>query len=117
MVHLKYEESNSVPDAGFATVHESEIGKTPKQHKMQITDQDITSQALIFFFGGFDSVSSLMCFMSYELGANPDVQEKLRQEIDETLQNCNGKLTYEALMNMKYMDMVTSGKIDMIWGY
>jgi cytochrome P450 family 9 len=105
---LKYEESNSVPDAGFATVHESEIGKTPKQHKIQITDQDITSQALIFFFGGFDSVSSLMCFMSYELGANPDVQEKLRQEIDETLKNCNGKLTYEALMNMKYMDMVTS---------
>lgn len=74
----------------------------------EITDQDIATQALIFFFGGFDTVASLMSFMSYELATNPDCQEKLRQEVDETLQNCNGKLTYEAIVNMKYMDMVTS---------
>ncbi|RZC32285.1 p450 domain containing protein, partial [Asbolus verrucosus] len=49
-----------------------------------------------------------MCFMSYELGVNSDIQERLRQEIDETMESCNGKITYEALMSMKYMDMVTS---------
>ncbi|RZB40136.1 p450 domain containing protein [Asbolus verrucosus] len=49
-----------------------------------------------------------MCFMSYELGVNPDVQERLIREVDETMETCNGKLTYEALLSMKYMDMVVS---------
>ncbi|XP_044253698.1 cytochrome P450 9e2-like isoform X2 [Tribolium madens] len=104
---FKHEEREQTLDTGFATVEESDIGKNGTV-KQQITDEDITAQALLFFFGGFDSVSSLMCFMSYELGTNPDIQEKLRQEIDETLESCNGKLTYEALMKMKYMDMVIS---------
>ncbi|RZC39558.1 p450 domain containing protein, partial [Asbolus verrucosus] len=101
-------ESQSVQDTGFATVEESEITKAPAATKQQITDLDITAQALVFFFGSFDSVSALMCFMLYELGINPDVQEKLKQEVDETAEKCNGKLTYEALTRMKYMDMVVS---------
>nr|XP_015838170.1 PREDICTED: cytochrome P450 9e2-like [Tribolium castaneum] len=74
----------------------------------KITDEDITSQAIIFFMGGFDPVSSLMSFMSYELAANPDVQTKLLREIDKTYERCDGKLTYEALVEMKFMDMVVS---------
>jgi cytochrome P450 family 9 len=61
---LKHEESEPQQDAGFATVQESEIGKSTKTHKLELTDQDITSQALIFFFAGFETVSSLMCFMA-----------------------------------------------------
>lgn len=50
-----------------------------------------------------------MAFMAYELAINPDIQNKLRNEIEETHETCNGKLTYDALMTMKYMDMVVSG--------
>ncbi|XP_019875695.2 cytochrome P450 9e2-like isoform X2 [Aethina tumida] len=102
----KYEENSGDIDTGFATVQESEIGKSNKN--ISLTDDDVTAQALIFFFAGFDAVSSSMCFMCYELGVNEDVQEKLRIEINQTLENCGGKLTYEALMGMKYMDMVLS---------
>jgi cytochrome P450 family 9 len=105
---LKHEESEPQQDAGFATVQESEIGKSTKSHKLELTDQDITSQALIFFFAGFETVSSLMCFMAYELGVNPDIQQRLIQEVDDTLEACNGKLTYEAVSGTKYMDMVLS---------
>ncbi|KAK9752523.1 Cytochrome P450 [Popillia japonica] len=69
---------------------------------------DIAAQAMIFFLAGFDSVSVLMSFMGYELVANPDIQTTLQKEIDDTLTECNGKLTYEALLKMKYMDMVIS---------
>ncbi|EFA09239.2 cytochrome P450 9Z1 [Tribolium castaneum] len=69
-----------------------------------ISDEDITAQALIFFFAGFDTVSSAMCFMSYELATNPEIQEKLLQEIDSV----EGKPTYDTLMNLKYLDMVVS---------
>ncbi|XP_044253639.1 cytochrome P450 9e2-like [Tribolium madens] len=115
MIHLllearkngwKYEESETL-DTGFATVKESNIGKIATV-KQKITDEDIIAQAIIFFVGGFDPVSSIMSFMSYELAANPDVQEKLHLEIDKTFKTCEGKLTYEALIEMKYMDMVVS---------
>lgn len=65
---------------------------------------------MVFFFGGFDSVTTIMAFLAYELAVNPDPQRKLREEILETNKKCNGKLTYDALMKMRYMDMVVSGK-------
>lgn len=106
---LSSEEPQSAKDEGYATVEEADLGKSlaPKQ---ELTDDDITAQALIFFFAGFDAVSSLMCFMSHELAVNPDVQQKLIEEVDNTFRECKGKLTYEALIKMKYLDMITSGK-------
>lgn len=83
--------------------------EAPSTTKPLITDQVITSQALAFFFAGFDSVSSLLCFMSYELAVNPDVQQKLIEEIDKTRETCAGEEpTCEAILGMKYLDMVVS---------
>lgn len=102
--------SNGVVDTGFATVQESAIHNTsPTKQNQGLTDVDIAAQAMIFFFAGFDSVSTLLCFMAYELVVNPDVQKRLQEEIDDTLRECNGKLTYEALLKMKYMDMIICG--------
>nr|XP_022908458.1 cytochrome P450 9e2-like [Onthophagus taurus]XP_022908459.1 cytochrome P450 9e2-like [Onthophagus taurus] len=113
MIHLLLEarkgkkkfEVPPVLDTGFSTVEET---IKPVQQTYQITDTDIAAQALIFFFAGFETVSIAMCFMGYELTVNPDIQERLQKEIDETIESCEGTLTYEALMKMKYMDMVVS---------
>ncbi|XP_065169105.1 cytochrome P450 9e2-like [Atheta coriaria] len=105
---LQYEESSEKQDAGFATVEESDIGKKTQVQKTPMTELDMTAQVLIFFFAGFDSISTMMSFLCYELAVNPDIQEKLHQEIDVTYKNNNGKLTYDVLNKMKYMDMVIS---------
>lgn len=76
----------------------------------EITNEDITAHALVFFIGGLESVSSSISFTAYELAINPNVQEKLRREVHATLKECEGKVTYEAILNMKYMDMMVSGK-------
>ncbi|KAF5279692.1 hypothetical protein FQA39_LY18241 [Lamprigera yunnana] len=52
--------------------------------------------------------ATLISFTAYELAINSDVQDRLQNEIDNTISNCQGKLTYEALHKMKYMDMVVS---------
>lgn len=40
---------------------------------------------------------------------NPDIQQKLTEEIDETEKSLNGKyISYEVLQKMRYMDMVVS---------
>nr|QYA71985.1 cytochrome P450 [Anoplophora glabripennis] len=116
MIHLlletrkgirKEEETNDV-DTGFATAEESPSGLVKEKLHRALTNEEITAQALIFFIAGFDSVSSAMCFTTYELTVNQDVQERLREEVYSTCKACKGKLTYDALLQMKYLDMVIS---------
>ncbi|KAG5888981.1 hypothetical protein JTB14_026052 [Gonioctena quinquepunctata] len=103
---IKHKEETEVIDTGFARIEESEYGKSST--RKVITNTEIIANALMFFFAAFESVSSLLCFMSYELAVNSDIQERLRKEIKKTLNECKGKITYEALLKMKYMDMVVS---------
>ncbi|XP_011175443.1 cytochrome P450 9e2-like isoform X2 [Solenopsis invicta] len=69
---------------------------------------EMTAQAFIFFIAGFEGISTAMCFMAHEVGVNPDVQNKLREEIDDVLKQTNGKPTYEAIHRMKYLDAVVN---------
>ncbi len=90
---------------GFATVQESHIGKS--NVKRQWDDEDLAAQCFIFFLAGFDTVATAMSFMAHELAVNPEVQQKLYDEIVETENDLNGdSVTYEKLQNMKYLDQV-----------
>jgi len=73
---------------------------------LNITNKDIAAQAFNYFFAGIDTVATLMSFMAYELCANEDIQNRLREEIEETSELYDNKLTYEALASMNYMNMV-----------
>ncbi|XP_044004675.1 cytochrome P450 9e2-like [Aphidius gifuensis] len=71
---------------------------------ISIDIDDIIAQAFIFFLAGFDTTSSHMTFLFHLLAFNKDVQDKLYDEIQSLTDN--GEITYEALLKMKYMDMV-----------
>ncbi|XP_058788799.1 probable cytochrome P450 6a14 isoform X2 [Phymastichus coffea] len=62
------------------------------------------AQAIVFFLAGFETSSSIATHCIYELALNPDVQDKLYEEIFNSNKNCN-ELTYEVLMELKYLDM------------
>ena len=75
-------------------------------------DDDLTAQCFVFYIAGFDTSSTLLCFAAHEIMENKVVQKKLIAEIDEMNKELNGKpLTYDVLQNMKYLDMVISGRI------
>ncbi|KAL1509791.1 hypothetical protein ABEB36_004473 [Hypothenemus hampei] len=102
----KIEEGNTI-ETGYATVQEdSYFDKVKFKQTKYLNDDDITAQALVFFFAGFDTVSTALCYGAHELAMNKDVQDRLREEIRETDKLNNGKLTYDSLLKMKYMDMV-----------
>lgn len=116
MIHLLMEarkgrlrhEDEKAPenDTGFATVEESALGKSAS--KMELTDDVITAQALIFFFAGFETTSTMLSFLSYELALNPDVQSRLQREVDEVTKGEVKRVSYEELLKMRYLDQVIS---------
>lgn len=77
----------------------------PSIHKMTL--DDIVSQAFIFFLAGFETSSTLMCFIAHELAINQDIQDRLREEVQQHLAEGN-EISYESLSKMTYMDMVIS---------
>ncbi|KMQ85973.1 cytochrome p450 9e2, partial [Lasius niger] len=74
-------------------------------HKMTL--DDIVAQAFIFFLAGFETSAILMCFVAHELAVNPDIQDRLREEVQQHLVEGN-EISYESLSKMTYMDMVIS---------
>ncbi|XP_052900110.1 probable cytochrome P450 9f2 isoform X2 [Anopheles moucheti] len=96
-----------VKDAGFATVHESAVGK--KVITREWSEKELVAQCFLFFLAGFDTVSTALGFLAYELMLHPEIQDRLYEEILEVEEKLDGKpLTYEAVQNMRYMDMVVS---------
>jgi len=64
----------------------------------------------MFFGAGFETSATTMSFCLYELALNPDIQDRLRNEIDTVLKKHGGSVTYEGIQEMKYLDKVISGK-------
>lgn len=64
-----------------------------------------------FLFDSFDTSSTAMNFTLFQLATHQDIQEKARREIEETIEKHNGKLSYEALMEMEYLNQVFNGEI------
>ncbi|XP_067629690.1 cytochrome P450 9b2-like [Eurosta solidaginis] len=73
------------------------------------SDDDIVAQCFIFFFAAFENNANFTSAICHDLMENPDIQSRLYEEVLGVFEELNGKpLTYEAVMKMKYMDMVTS---------
>lgn len=82
-----------------------------KNKKLDITDEDIGAQALIFFLAGLETVATSLSFAVYELAVHQDIQERLRQEVDEVWNETKAKPSFEDISTMKYLEMVVLGKL------
>lgn len=78
-----------------------------KDSYKSLSDEEILAQALIFVFAGYETTSSTLSYISYHLAIHPDVQKRLQDEIDANLPN-KAAPTYNAVMQMEYLDMVVS---------
>ncbi|XP_068593513.1 cytochrome P450 3A40-like [Cebidichthys violaceus] len=70
-----------------------------------LSDHEILSQAMIFLFAGYETSSSSLAFLAYNLATNPHVMKRLQEEVDSTFPN-KGPVEYQALMQMEYLDSV-----------
>lgn len=100
---IRYRETNVVTRKDFMDL------LLKLKNEQGLSENDIIAQCFIFFIGGFETSSTTMTFAMLELAQNQQIQEKLRKEIKKVLSKHEGKISYEAVMEMRYLEQVING--------
>jgi len=69
-----------------------------------LTSEQIIGQAIIFIMAGFETTASTLSSLSYCLAKNPDVLEKLVDEVDRVVETSEGKIDQESIREMPYLE-------------
>ncbi|KAK5637804.1 hypothetical protein RI129_000013, partial [Pyrocoelia pectoralis] len=74
--------------------------------KPSLTVEQMAAQAFVFFGAGYETTSTVTTLCLYELAKNEDIQNKVREEIESVLRKYDGQISYDSLIDMKYMHQV-----------
>lgn len=116
---IKYRETNSINRNDFMDMmiqlkdNGALDGKVQKDGTLTI--QEIAAQSLIFILAGFETSSTAMTYCLFELSENQNIQDKARENVRKVLAKHNGQFTYEAMMEMDYIEYCINGKPIIEW--
>lgn len=79
--------------------------KIVNDSQKKLTINEMAAQSFVFFLAGFETSSTTMSYCLYELARNEDVQNRVRKQIDEVLAQHNGELSFEAVNEMKLLEL------------
>ncbi|CAL7950315.1 unnamed protein product [Xylocopa violacea] len=103
---IEYRRKNNIVRQDFMNIL-LELKKHPERvGDIKLTDGLLAAQAFVFFAAGFETSSTTISNILYELAFNHDCQEKLRAEIKEFEEKNNGEWKYETIQQMKYLNKV-----------
>ena len=73
----------------------------------KLTDEEIVGQMIFFLLTGYETSSNTLSFILYHLAVNPDIQDKLREEVRRAMDvNESKKNLYEIVSAIEYLDCV-----------
>lgn len=110
---VDYRQKNNVKRNDFLDI----LIEQKNSESGSLTLNEIAAQVFLFFAAGFETSATTMTFAMHELMIRPDIQERAREEITAVLARHNGKLTYEAMGEMPYLDQVINGKLEIVYFY
>lgn len=79
-----------------------------KGNKKRLSDDEIIANAWVFLLGGFETTANTLTSAAYLLACNPEVQERLYQELNDNIEDGSESLNYETVNKLSYLDQVLS---------
>ena len=113
---IKYRDANNVTRNDFLDMliqlknKDSIDGDVTSTASRRLTLNECIAQSFIFFLGGADTSSYTISFLLCELGMHSEIQEKIREEVNEKIANANGELTYDCIQEMTHLSQAVNGK-------
>ena len=91
-----------------ALLNGGSINKKPPAFTQSELEDVIVCNAFLLFFAGFDTTSTGMAQVLYQLAKNPKVQDQLYEELLEAAEKSGGKekLGYNEIQTLPYLEMV-----------
>lgn len=106
---IDYREKNNYQRNDFFQLLMEIKKKSEEEEGTPFTFEDFAAQVFLFFLAGFETSSTTMTFAFYELARHPEIQQKVREEVTDVLRRHDGKLTYDAIQDMKLLRCVIDG--------
>ncbi|XP_049525533.1 cytochrome P450 3A41-like [Dermacentor silvarum] len=78
-----------------------------------LTEDESMAQCVLFFITGQDTTSTVISYTLYLLAIHPDVQEKLREEVDECFKVHGEHPSLDVVTKLKYLHCVVSESLRM----
>jgi cytochrome P450 family 6 len=66
---------------------------------------EVASNIFLFFVASSESSSSAVAYTVFELSRNQQLLNRAQEDIRTTLEKYQGELTYESIMDMKFIDL------------
>ncbi|XP_055838036.1 cytochrome P450 9c1-like [Episyrphus balteatus] len=84
------------------------VNDIENRNRSKFSENDWIAQCIMFIFAGIEPMTNLLCNTLYELMKNPEIQEKLYEEVSKMNEQLKGAdISYDLLIDkMKYMNMV-----------
>lgn len=70
-----------------------------------LTKREIYGNSQLMLLAGYETTSSALMFLIYNLAMNPTCQDQLREEIKNSVDEHGGELNYESINDIKYLNM------------
>lgn len=118
LVKMALQQKNGIPsdrndaiDMMLTLKQESKIDAS-KRHEdetnvsKEITEHLMAAQVFILFIAGFGNNALTLSYTFFHLAKYPEIQDTLLKEINDVLAKHDGKLTYDTIKEMTYLDQV-----------
>ena len=80
--------------------------------KSKLTNGEIVADCVEFLLAGYETTGTALTFLTYQLAAHPDVQDRLFTEVEDYFQENEVRCVHSCIVVLMHDDNYCTG-----WGY
>lgn len=86
------------------------VEHTNDSGKEFMTKEQCAAQVALFYLAGFDTTASAIAYCLFELSRNPELMQRVQNEIDDVMERHNNVISYDNINEMTLLEFCVRGK-------